>query len=248
MLNRTILLAIVSLLQYVQVYSQTPPYYHYTSSDGLASSTVYGIIQDRNGFIWFATLNGMSKFDGKHFTTFRTKDGLNSNSIISLAEGLNGQLYIGNYEKGINVLRNGQIENYCSDIGGKNIALSYLLFVSSGEDEQKLYAYRSWGIINVIHEKKTSNRLDYSFSLNPQHPIKLEKLLNREIIVLTTSGLFNLKNDALTKLHINGLPDTSVYCLTEGRDGSLFIGTKSSIYEIINNNVVSQYKIKLFSD
>ena len=118
MFKKILILTVISFLQYVQLYSQTPSYYHYTSSDGLASSTVFNIIQDRNGFIWFATLNGMSKFDGKRFTTFRTIDGLNSNSIISLVEGKNGELYIGNYEKGINVLRNDRIENYCSEIDG----------------------------------------------------------------------------------------------------------------------------------
>ena len=89
--------------------SQTPSYYHYTSADGLASSTVYEIIQDREGFIWFATTNGISKFDGNRFTTYRTIDGLNSNSIIAMVEGENGELYIGNYEKGINILKDGKI-------------------------------------------------------------------------------------------------------------------------------------------
>ncbi|MCK9424046.1 MAG: hypothetical protein M0Q38_15785, partial [Bacteroidales bacterium] len=104
-----ILLALINCLQFTFLYPQTPSYYHYTSTDGLASSTVYQIIQDKAGFIWFATINGLSRFDGKRFVTFRTNDGLNSNSIISLVEGKNGELYIGNYEKGINVLRNGRI-------------------------------------------------------------------------------------------------------------------------------------------
>src|SRR5665647_1220863 len=134
MLNRLILTASICLLQCAQLYSQTPSYYHYTSSDGLASSTVYDIIQDKDGYIWFATANGMSEFDGLHFTTFRTTDGLNSNSIISLVEGKNGELYIGNFEKGVNVYRNGQIENYCSEINGKSFVLSYLLLGPSVKD------------------------------------------------------------------------------------------------------------------
>jgi len=243
-----LLLTLISFLQYAQLYSQTPSYYHYTSSDGLASSTVYEIIQDRNGFIWFATVNGISKFDGKNFTTFRTNDGLNSNSIISLVEGKNGELYIGNYEKGINVLRNGRIENYCSEIDGKSFALSYLLLVPAGKDEQKLYAYRSWGGINVINDKISSGLSNYIISTRPIQIIKLEKLLNGEIIVLATTGLFNLKNDAFNKLHIDGFKDTDVYSLTEGDDGSYFIGTKGMIYRIKNNKVIRKYKINLYAD
>src|SRR5665647_1617953 len=167
-MSRAILLfTVFCVLSFSQIYAQTPSYYHYTSSEGLASSTVYDIIQDRNGFIWFATINGMSKFDGKHFTTFRTNDGLNSNSIISLVEGKNGELYIGNYEKGINVLRNGRIENYCGEIKGKSFALSYLLLDTTSKDEQKLYAYRSSGAINSISENKSGGLITYPFYSYP---------------------------------------------------------------------------------
>ncbi|MDP2089833.1 MAG: two-component regulator propeller domain-containing protein [Flavobacteriaceae bacterium] len=248
MLNKLFVLVVISLLQFTQLCSQTPSYYHYTSSDGLASSTVYNIIQDRNGFIWFATLNGMSRFDGKHFTTFRTKEGLNSNSIISLAEGNKGELYIGNYEKGVNVLRNGRIENYCSEIDGKSFALSYLLLVKAGKDEQKLYAYRSRGEINSISKKKIGGLVTNIFNTSPIYINKLELLPNGKIMALTQSGLFNLKNDTLIRLQINGLPDTAVYCLTQGDDGSYFIGTKGMIYRIKNNNVIRRYKINLYAD
>ena len=109
MVKKNIIFAVLFLIFFINIHSQTPSYYHYTSSDGLASSTVYDIIQDKDGFMWFATANGISKFDGNHFATFRTKDGLNSNSIISLLEGKNGELYIGNFEKGINLFKNGKI-------------------------------------------------------------------------------------------------------------------------------------------
>jgi len=247
MFKKILILTVISFLQYVQLYSQTPSYYHYTSSDGLASSTVFNIIQDRNGFIWFATLNGMSKFDGKRFTTFRTIDGLNSNSIISLVEGKNGELYIGNYEKGINVLRNDRIENYCSEIDGKSFAISYLLLIPSGNYQKKLYAYRSSEGINVINEKIPSGFSNYIINTYPVQIIKLEKLLSSEVIALTTTGLFNFKNNKLTKLRITGLPDTTVYCLTDGDDGSYFIGTKGIIYKIKNNTVIKIYKIDLYA-
>jgi len=247
MLKIILLLTIFIFLQFVQVYSQTPSYYHYTSSDGLASSTVYKIIQDRNGFVWFATINGMSRFDGKRFITFRTDDGLNSNSIISLAEGKDGELYIGNYEKGINVLRNGRIENYCSEIDGKSFALSYLLLVPSGKDEQKLYAYRSQGLINSFSKKNTGGLITKINSYNPVYINKLEILSNDEIIALTPTGLFNFKNEKLTKLRITGLPDTAIYCLAEGADGSYFIGTKGTIYQIKNKIVINRYSINLFA-
>ena len=245
MLYKLLIVAFIIILQFAQLFAQTPSYYHYTTSNGLASSTVYQIIQDRNGVIWFATINGISRFDGKRFITFRTNDGLNSNSITSLAEGENGEIYIGNYEKGVNILRNDSIENFCSTIGGREFATSYLLFANQGKEKQKLYTYRNWGSINILDTKETGTRLNYSISTNPQHITKLEKLPNGKLIILTTSGMYNFDHNILKKLAIKGLPDTVVYCLAKGDNGSYFIGTKGMIFKIKDNQIIDKYRINI---
>ncbi|MEI6142120.1 MAG: two-component regulator propeller domain-containing protein [Mariniphaga sp.] len=244
MLNRKVLLALICFLSLGRVNSQTPSYYHYTSTDGLASSTVYGLIQDKNGLVWFATSNGMSNFDGIHFTTLRIHDGLNSNSIISLVEGKNGEIYIGNYEKGINVLRDGHIENYCKKIKGKNFATSYLLLDTLEHGGQKLYAYRSWGSINIFHEKIGDKRSDYTLPMN-QHVVKLEQLKNGQMVALTTEGLSEFIGDSLKKLNISGLPEMPIYCLSKGNDDDYYLGTRGAIYRIIKGSVVQRFKIDL---
>ena len=243
MLKKLVLLLPISFVLALQLYSQTPSYYHYTSSDGLASSTVYDIIQDKDGFIWFGTANGLSKFDGKHFTTLRTSDGLNSNSIISLVEGKKGELYIGHFEKGINVFRNGQIENYCSEIDGKSFTISYLMLDSSVNNEQKIFAYSRWGGINLISENKSGRVTTEVIPTSSLLLNKLEVFPNGEIVALTTTGLFNFRNNTFSRLHINGFPETTDYCLTNSRDGSCLVGTKGLIYRIKHNNIIGSYKI-----
>jgi ligand-binding sensor domain-containing protein len=54
----------------------------YTQENGLASSTVTGIAKDSAGFIWLFSENGLSRFDGYDFKTFRS-DANNSQSISS---------------------------------------------------------------------------------------------------------------------------------------------------------------------
>ena len=244
MLIRKLLLVLIGFLSIVRVNSQSPSYYHYTSTDGLASSTVYDLIQDKNGLMWFATSNGISNFDGIRFTTFRTSDGLNSNSVISMVEGRNGEIYIGNYENGINVLRNGRIENYCKKIKGKNFATSYLLLDTTEQGSQKLYAYRSWGSINVFHEKIGENRSDYTLNSN-RHIVRLEQLKDGHLTALTTLGLSEFTGDSIRKLDINGLPENPVYCLSKGHDGDYYLGTRGMIYQINKNSVVQRFKINL---
>ncbi|MCY7409700.1 MAG: hypothetical protein LH473_05465, partial [Chitinophagales bacterium] len=59
---------------------------HFTAANGLPSNTVNDVLQDDDGFIWFATDNGVSKFDGHHFTNFTTKDGIADNEVIRLGK------------------------------------------------------------------------------------------------------------------------------------------------------------------
>lgn len=57
---------------------------HYSEKDGLPSNTVYDITQDKDGFIWFGTENGLSRFDGRRFRNLTTKNGLPDNAVLRL--------------------------------------------------------------------------------------------------------------------------------------------------------------------
>ena len=82
--------------------------------DGLASSVVYDLAQDRDGFMWFATEDGLQKFDGYELTTYRHSridpGSLSNNNVRSLLVDKSGTLWIGT-EKGINVFQK-DFENF----------------------------------------------------------------------------------------------------------------------------------------
>ncbi len=50
--------------------AQTPYTYQLTDEDGLPGMEVYNIMQDKRGFIWIGTDNGICKYDGKTFKTY----------------------------------------------------------------------------------------------------------------------------------------------------------------------------------
>ncbi len=245
MSRKSLVLALVFIFNSVALHPQSPSFYHYTPSDGLASSTVFGMLQDKEGFIWFATQNGLSRFDSKHFITYRTADGLNSNAITSVVEGEDGRLFIGNYEKGINVLKNGKIKNYCNQIDGKSFAISYLLLDHRSKDEQKLFAYRSWGSINMITEQKPGRMVTHSVSTSPVYINRLLMSRNGEIIALTPTGLFGFKNTRLIKIPITGLPDTVVLCRVVDGDDNSYLGSRGIIYKVKNNKVCATFRINI---
>lgn len=71
----------------------------YSLTEGLSQSSVLCILQDRKGFMWFGTRDGLNKFDGQKFITYRhnSQDSTSiSNSFIkSLIEDEQGTLWIG---------------------------------------------------------------------------------------------------------------------------------------------------------
>lgn len=66
-LSNTTLLILIICLCICSAYTQEPSYKNYDINDGLTSSTVYRINQDKNGLIWFATSQGLCSFDGYDF-------------------------------------------------------------------------------------------------------------------------------------------------------------------------------------
>lgn len=66
---------------------------HFSTKDGLPSNNVYDVLEDKDGFIWFATNRGLSKFDGKSFINFTIKNGLPNNDIWLLENDYKNRLW-----------------------------------------------------------------------------------------------------------------------------------------------------------
>ena len=67
-----------------------------TVNNGLSHSDVNAIVQDKDGFIWFGTYNGLCKYDGNKMLIYRTDNSkLSNNRILALYVGSDSLLYIG---------------------------------------------------------------------------------------------------------------------------------------------------------
>jgi ligand-binding sensor domain-containing protein len=67
-----------------QVQAQDFSMRNFSVRDGLPSSEVYKVVQDKKGYVWFATDAGISRFDGYVFKNFTTDDGLKDNTVLSI--------------------------------------------------------------------------------------------------------------------------------------------------------------------
>jgi len=67
----------------------------YTSADGLPMNRLNDILTDKTGFMWFATDQGLARFDGYEFRTFGVEDGLPSKTVTALMQDRDGSYWLG---------------------------------------------------------------------------------------------------------------------------------------------------------
>lgn len=81
------------------VFAQSYNFRHYQVESGLSYNSVICSVQDRHGFMWFGTKNGLNRFDGYSFKIYRNDpeqpNSLGHNFIHSLLEDENGHLWVG---------------------------------------------------------------------------------------------------------------------------------------------------------
>jgi len=91
------------LAQFPPANTQSPPadlirFEHYTTTEGLSSVQIRAITQDKYGFIWIATSDGLNRYDGRQFTSYRHQAGdsnsLTNNIINSMVADSAGRLWI----------------------------------------------------------------------------------------------------------------------------------------------------------
>jgi hypothetical protein len=152
--GRVLLLIICILFCCDFARSQEYGYTHYDTRDGLPNSNVHGISQDKDGFIWFATETGFSRFDGTHFRNFTTADGLPSNEVFGTFIDSRNRIWITSFKNAICYYSNGKIHNqkndsvlnrisinsevlwYAEDSTGRIIITGrYQVFILSGENK-----------------------------------------------------------------------------------------------------------------
>ncbi len=74
--------------------AQRLPVRQYTIADGLAQGTVWAMHRDVRGFLWLATSDGLSRFDGYRFTNYKKSGGLNYFRVYDVTADRQGRIWM----------------------------------------------------------------------------------------------------------------------------------------------------------
>ena len=80
--------------------AQAPSYNftHISTEDGLAGDWVQTAMLDQNGYMWFATLDGLSRYEGNNFKNFKSIDNdsttIGGNTVMGIVEDQQGEIWI----------------------------------------------------------------------------------------------------------------------------------------------------------
>ncbi|WP_299114948.1 two-component regulator propeller domain-containing protein [uncultured Winogradskyella sp.] len=89
----------IHFLAFAQNLENTYFFKSITTAEGLSNNVVFDTHQDKDGYIWFATNNGLNRYDGYSITTFfhseKDSTSIASNVVRCLTEDFQGQLWVG---------------------------------------------------------------------------------------------------------------------------------------------------------
>jgi ligand-binding sensor domain-containing protein/two-component sensor histidine kinase len=230
---------------YFPVYSQQLAYKQFTVKDGLPGAVVYQALQDRNGFIWFATNQGVSRFDGRHFTNYFKEDGLPENEILKLYLDKYNNVWFISFVGIPSVYHNGAIIRFDSCQNVKAICEDHLtdsiLFMATPGVKGHIYQgyYRSpningqWRFSKHFKEAIYSNFLHWPFP-RASTPDKTSFYFS---VIDTGTYKLSIKNHSTVKQHffkrsedwILPLLDRASFSLTTNKKGIAFF-TSDSVY------------------
>ncbi len=208
---------------------------------GLSQNWIYDIHQDSYGYMWFATWDGLNKFDGYYFTIYNEADGLSDHTIYCILEDDSGLLWLGT-GNGLNRFdrKTQQFTQYTDlPVDTNNLFHNRILSLIQSRDGY-IWLGTGAGLIRFDKKKEVfkpylSTSQEY-YSPRSNYILNLFEDNNGIIWVATSYGLviFNPATERSTRYyHIPGdstsISDNNVRCILQEKSGNFWEGTRMGL-------------------
>lgn len=240
-MNRIILPLIFLLLSMCPLPGQQVFFKHYTTRDGLANNFVSSLLQDRAGYLWMGTLNGLSRFDGKRFVTFGRKQGLGDTEILSLIEGKDGKIWVTTRME-IGYIEGDLYHTVLRDSTFQSYRRKPITFTADGS-----LCFATTRGISFLRQPG-----ELPVSMNLELPTyKVQSLFtgsDGKIFIGTTSGLCIIDDGKIVQEFTGRGKDTHILHINEPGDGQIYIGTWGGLFRYANDSLEMVYPLTEFKE
>ena len=235
---------------------QNSIYKNFTTEDGLPHDITYQIIQDKNGYIWIGTDDGLAKFDGNTFTNYNYSNGLTSNYVINVIEK-GDSLLIATWGGGLHVLYQDRLQKAANfndsdaKINKIGILKKQKLYVNSLNNNFSIFDF-SRPKNNVITNNVILNNNSLQLSKEKKNIVNTnETIINQEIWVHAGENTFTDRKKLLGVYKVKGkkiinavavLTDKEVTAITKIKD-TIFAMSNSTFYTIHKEKIISTHKL-----
>lgn len=209
--------------------------------EGLPDKAVTSILQDQSGYLWIGTSNGLARFDGVRFTTFRPIDTpeRRDDQITSLYQDLRGLVWVGT-GRGLACYQNG----YFISFGEKEGLSSEQVQCVSADASGHIWAGTDAGLNRLEQSRFTS-----FFSLEglPDDQINSMTLGRTNLIFATGKGLAEFGGVRFGPYNpVAGIPSDNIRLLQTDSKANLWFADDSGIWQVrlggSNDTVLQVYK------
>lgn len=140
-MNFTKLVFIFLFIVTVCIFSQNSNYIYRNlrMEDGLSQSTILSLAQDKEGYIWIGTADGLDRYDGYKLKIYNAKNSLTDNTINSLFVDKNGFLWVGVLSGELNLYN--KVTDSFSNYDLKKIINSNLIEDKPSENDYPMTQY-----------------------------------------------------------------------------------------------------------
>jgi signal transduction histidine kinase/ligand-binding sensor domain-containing protein len=175
---KTALYLLVALVSFsLQAVGESLPVKIFTSADGLGSGFVDSIYRDSKGFMWFCTRDGLSRYDGSRFVTYRVGDTSFPPGIEAIFETKAGVYYV-TTTGGTFRLRPDIVSDQRSQ---ERVMTAELLFGARGGmfEDSRGTVWMSYGPLSRLVEidgKTTLERVELALPQNPDRNLSITEI------------------------------------------------------------------------
>lgn len=225
----------------VNAVSQNMHFHNLSVEDGLTQSTVYAILQDKEGFMWFGTRDGLNRYDGTRIISYRTQPGksftLSHPNIRALTEDDNGMLWIGTDGGGLNRFNtdSGKFYNYTflstvetenQEHPDDNPALKQILSLAIDYEGLIWVGHRHYGVSLFDPARETFRLFGEDLSEPaPQGSVWALEVDNEGVVWIGTEhGLWRYVGGSFFELV---LPEEPIWSVYSDDDGIIWVGTST---------------------